>query len=344
MKELTENIELYLLNEPYLGELLHRVYTKRKKELDEEAKQGLMLEELMKDVPKATLAKAKVSSIELKEIKRLIKFDKDIFARESEIHPVNDLLEDNPYSFFVNFDRLPAKIPENIKQLLYRPERMARLNKAYHRLAVLLKNDWLRKVQERAEVRKNRNRRIDWHDRQPAKTAEEFDLIDAVVKTLDKKLKLASDDGMRYFDETSVDLKPPIDVYSDVRDWYKPFFQKMLEERRKVPKAERERAVGDSVDEVDTTDLEHFAFRGIWQKPSPDGQETIQETLNQKVEQERLFRKRVTQEMFGQMDFDDPGVYKMKQDEKEAMEKMSHEERLEYKKRKVASMMTVRAE
>ena len=133
---------------------------------------------------------------------------------------------------------------------------------------------------------------------------------------------------MRHFDETSVDLKPPIDVYTDVRDWYKPFFQKMLEERRKVPKAERERTVGDSVDEVDTTDLEHFAFRGIWQKPSPDGQETIQETLNQKVEQERLFRKQVTQEMFGQMEIDDPVIYKMKQDENESMEKMSHEERL----------------
>lgn len=49
---------------------------------------------------------------------------------------------DNPYSFFVNFERLPANIPEKIKQLLYRPERMARLNQAYHRITLVLKNDW----------------------------------------------------------------------------------------------------------------------------------------------------------------------------------------------------------
>jgi len=54
----------------------------------------------------------------------------------------NDLMQDDPYSYFVNFDRLPEKIPEKIKQLLYRPERMARLSKAYHRLSVRLQNDW----------------------------------------------------------------------------------------------------------------------------------------------------------------------------------------------------------
>ena len=37
-------------------------------------------------------------------------------------------------------------------------------------------------------------------------------------------------------------------------------------------------------------------------------------------------------------------MYKMKQDEKEKMEKMTHQERIEYKKRKVAEMMTNRAE
>ena len=70
----------------------------------------------------------------------------------------------------------------------------------------------------------------------------------------------------------------------------------------------------------------------------------MQESLNQKLEQERLFRKQVTKEMFGQVDYDDPAIYKMKQEEKEKMENMTHQERLEYKKRKVAEMMTNRAE
>jgi len=97
-------------------------------------KKALMIKELLTDVPASSLQKAKVSQREYKEIKMLIRFDEDMFAPESQMHLPNDLLEDNPYSFFVNFDRLPDKIPENIKQLLYRPERMARLGKAYQRL------------------------------------------------------------------------------------------------------------------------------------------------------------------------------------------------------------------
>ena len=111
----------------------------------------MFAELLDQEVPQATIKKAKVSQREFNEIIMLLKFDRDIFAPESDIHPHNDLLVDNPYSYFVNFDRLPKKIPENIKQLLYRPERMARLSKAYHRLAVLLNENWQRKDQEKKD-------------------------------------------------------------------------------------------------------------------------------------------------------------------------------------------------
>jgi len=48
-----------------------------------------------------------------------------------------------------------------------------------------------------------------------------------------------------------------------VRDWYKPLLTKIIEERRKTPKAERlQRFREDSVDEVDTTDLENWTIRG----------------------------------------------------------------------------------
>ena len=59
-------------------------------------------------------------------------------------------------------------------------------------------------------------------------------------------------------------MKAPIEHYTDVRDWFKPLLTRLIEERRKVPKDQRLREVGDSVDEVDTTDLENWAFRGIW--------------------------------------------------------------------------------
>ena len=132
-----------MMNEPYLADSLHRLYQKRKRDYREMDDHHLMLKEIFEsNVPTWKLKKAKVSQREFKEIQMLLKFDKDMFAENSGIHPVNDLEVDNPYSFFVNFERLPAQIPEKIKQLLYRPERMARLNKAYHSIAILLKNDW----------------------------------------------------------------------------------------------------------------------------------------------------------------------------------------------------------
>ena len=93
----------------------------------------------------------------------LCKFDRDIFLVESEIHQPNDLLVDNPYSFFVDFERLPANIPKKIKLILYRPERMARLKKAYLRVAVELNTDYERRQQEIKAWKRNQRIRIDIH-------------------------------------------------------------------------------------------------------------------------------------------------------------------------------------
>ena len=111
-----------------------------------------MVKELLESkIPTRTLEEAQVSMNELKDIRLLVAFDKDIFAPESDIHQPNFLLEDNPYSFFVDFDRLPEITDKKIKQILYRPERMARLKKAYHRLAVCLENNWQKRVNEKRE-------------------------------------------------------------------------------------------------------------------------------------------------------------------------------------------------
>jgi len=106
------------------------------------SKHKLMLAELLGNIPFDALERANVSQKEYKEIQMLIRFDKDMFAPESKIHTHNDLEASNPYSFFVDFQRLPKNISVKIKQLLYRPERMARLNQAYHRVAVELQNDY----------------------------------------------------------------------------------------------------------------------------------------------------------------------------------------------------------
>lgn len=155
-------------------------------------------------------------------------------------------------------------IPQKIKQLLYRPERMARLSQAYHRLAVLLRNDWEKRKEERFEWERNKHKRLDWHDRQTPKTEEEYSLIDSLVKQIDASLHIKTEEGMRELDDRLTSVKAPLETFTDVRDWYKPLLTKLIEERRKIPKEERLKMFrNDSVDEVDTTDLENFAFRGL---------------------------------------------------------------------------------
>lgn len=134
-------------------------------------KKDLMFEEFLAlDAPQQLLERADVSKKEFKELQKLCKFDKDIFLPESEYHLPNDLLADNPYSFFVDFNRLPKNIPKEIKAILYRPERMARLKKAYMRVALELKNDYQKRVNEKKEWQRNKHIRLDHQTRQPAKT------------------------------------------------------------------------------------------------------------------------------------------------------------------------------
>ena len=209
-----QNLNTYLVHDPYFVTQLNKLYRKRKLELNDLVKKDFMFVELLdQEVPNATLKKAEVSQKEFGEIKMLLKFDRDIFAHESEIHPPNDLLLDNPYSFFVNFDRLPSKIPENIKQLLYRPERMARLKKAYHRLAVILNENWHRKEKDRKDWEFYKHRRLDWHQRQIPKTKEEYALIDKLCRAVETNLCISTEEGLREINDKLTDTTLPIEEY-----------------------------------------------------------------------------------------------------------------------------------
>ena len=57
-------------------------------------------------------------------------------------------------------------------------------------------------------------------------------------------------------------LCPPLDVKTNREDWGKPLLYSLLKERRKMSKEERiAKFRNDSVDEIDTTDLENWAVR-----------------------------------------------------------------------------------
>lgn len=228
----------------------------------------------------------------------LCKFDRDIFLPESEYHLPNDLLVDNPYSFFVDFSRLPSNIPKKIKLILYRPEKMARLKKVYMRVAVELNNNYQKRVNEKKEWARNKHIRLDWHQRQPAKTPEEYALMDELVKCIDSDFQVIGEDGLRMIDHSLIDPRPPIEEFTDINDWYKPILSRILEERRKMPKKERlEKFRNDSVDEIDTTDLENWSFRGFRNlgKNFPGGSKEKISDLNYKIAQEAAFQDKLSE-------------------------------------------------
>lgn len=66
---------------------------------------------------------------------------------------------------------------------------------------------------------------------------------------------------MREIDASYLDTDIGIEEeeYTDLNDWKKPITARLIEERRKIPKEERlEMFRNDSIDEIDTTDLENW--------------------------------------------------------------------------------------
>ena len=99
---------------------------------------------------------------------------------------------------------------------------MARLSKAYHRLAVLLNENWQRKDQEKKDWEQHKHRRLDWHQRQIPKTDEEYALIDKLCKAIESNLGISTEEGMREINDNLTDTTLPIEEYQDIHDWYKP--------------------------------------------------------------------------------------------------------------------------
>jgi len=57
----------------------------------------------------------------------------------------------------------------------------------------------------------NKNRRLDWHQRQVVKTEEEYQLIDSLCKHIETDLRITSEDGMREISDALADTTVPIE-------------------------------------------------------------------------------------------------------------------------------------
>lgn len=127
-------------------------------------------------------------------------------------------------------------------------------------------------------------------------------MIDKLCKAIDKNLGLTEKD-VREINDRLTDTTIPIEEYQGVRDWYKPMLNKLIDERRKIPKEERlQRFREDSVDEVDTTDLENWTIRGLYRNAEgtfvdPESGDLIRDNinikLNRKVKAEMQVQERI---------------------------------------------------
>ena len=89
-------------------------------------------------------------------------------------------------------------------------------------------------------------------------------MINKLCKRLDEVLVDVSTDQLTT-NLTSAEI-PGLQL-TDHHDWYQSQLQKLINERRKIPKEERlKRFRNDSVDEVDTTDLENLTLRMRYKK------------------------------------------------------------------------------
>jgi hypothetical protein len=91
------------------------------------------------------LVNADVKRKEYDQIQMLMKLDQEIFMNESNIHGKPNTMWENIYDNFVDFSRLPTKLPKSAKDLLYRPDRMKKLAEKFDRIVNELENDWMKK-------------------------------------------------------------------------------------------------------------------------------------------------------------------------------------------------------
>lgn len=220
------------------------------------------------------LERANVSLREYKQVKMMMALNVNIFEDEFKIHMQHDLEPHNVYNNFVDFHKLPheSKLTKQEKEILYRPERFAKLAKVYLRLIDAMKTDYLQRQHEDIMRRKDFHRQTKVADRIPKKTQEEYDLIDKICRTIDRELELSPNE-VAAFKQQTTEAEIPLDNYTNHMDWYKPLLQRLIDERRKIPKEQRMRMKEDEIDAVNTTDLENWSFRGSFLTVEPKSED-----------------------------------------------------------------------
>jgi hypothetical protein len=198
-----------------------------------------------------TLENADVTLKQYQQIKLLIAVHKDIFNSETNRDPNFDLTP-NLYDNFVDFTKLPPidTLSKEVKQILYRPDKMKVLRKCYDRLCCELVSNHHRDSLKTKEFVAESKKRLHWEARFPRKPEEEFTWIARIANHVSS-----------YKSDIVVDMAtlkdPKVDIKIDPKEFNKTWLQRLIDEHRSAtPYHIRKSQKLDTTDAVDTTELE----------------------------------------------------------------------------------------
>jgi len=188
INELKSNFKLYVTNDIVMLDYLRVLNKKYKKENIERVNREKLIKSFMNVTPEIR-KKAGVTSQEYDQIVMLMKLDWEIFLPEGKMHPKNYWNPHNDFDAFVDFTRLPKNLNKNVKMLLYRPQVMAKLKKAFDALLAASESEELRRMQEIENWKANKHKTLEHYQRPLPKPQSEIDTINDLISFMNDFFK-----------------------------------------------------------------------------------------------------------------------------------------------------------
>jgi len=127
------------------------------------------------EVSERDLEEAGVTQNEYATIKKLMNMDPEIFVEKNFM-----LSSPSPYIYTVDLSKYEnSKIPQDCKEILFRPKKMRKIYEKYWLLASQMDQ------KDRLSTKEISKKRHDGHPRRLPKAQEEIDLVDKVCAAID---------------------------------------------------------------------------------------------------------------------------------------------------------------
>lgn len=258
IKDYIENMAVYMELDLENQQLIRTMYKDRKEEIQNRDK-NLPVD--LNTVTQGDLKAANVSANDFKQIKLLYRLDEHIFE-------ANDFGTITSNSYIVDLTKYePAKLTKEIKDLLYRPQKVKLLTEKYWQLAKEVRG----RERENTDAKYYKNN----HPRYPKKSTEEIQLLDKIFA----RLQVIQDEAYREMiaKVSSPEYQKQIEAYEnrfgkienidELRyriqgDMYgHNAFDDAIKRYKKLSEQEKKALKrGEDLDDIPTTDVEEFYY------------------------------------------------------------------------------------